>query len=209
MPLGRRRAGGQAGRRAGGPKMAHDHGLTPNSELPTTNSQLPTPNPRLQTPIARPASHRQVSAASFTLADEVAMIRLAIATALILAAPSASSEPAATTALPAGTFALAGPPWISIESPPNPFNSETRGALLVVRVYHHGEAAFYPVSGTAEGLQNGKRQSMKLEFGSTSTPGMYSLKFSRPSAGAWLLMIHVGEPGEHGQATAVVSLDAE
>jgi len=137
------------------------------------------------------------------------MIRLAIATALILAAPSASSEPAATTALPAGTFALAGPPWISIESPPNPFNSETRGALLVVRVYHHGEAAFYPVSGTAEGLQNGKRQSMKLEFGSTSTPGMYSLKFSRPSAGAWLLMIHVGEPGEHGQATAVVSLDAE
>lgn len=135
------------------------------------------------------------------------MIRLAIATALILAAPSSSTEPAATAAMPAGTLALSGPPWISIESPPNPYNSETRGALLVVRVYHHGEAAYYPVSGTAEGLQGGKRQSVKLQFGSTSTPGMYSLKFARPSAGAWLLMIHVGEDGDHGQATAVVSLD--
>jgi hypothetical protein len=38
---------------------------------------------------------------------------------------------------------------------------------------------------------------------------MYSLKFTRPAAGAWLLMIHVGEPGDHGQATAVVSLDGD
>ncbi len=137
------------------------------------------------------------------------MFRLALASALILAVPPVSSESVAMLPVPPGTFTLAGPPWISIESPANPYNSETRGALLVVRVYHHGEAAFYPVSGTAEGLVDGKRQSSKLSFGSTSTPGMYTLKYAKPESGTWLLIIHVGEDGQHGQATAVVSLGAD
>ena len=133
------------------------------------------------------------------------MLTLAAA-ALLLALPTTRPCPAA---LPVVSSQMAGPPWISIESPPNPFNSETKGALLVVRVYHHGEAAFYPVSGTAEGLVEGKRQSSKLSFGSTSTPGMYALKFAKPNSGSWLLMIHVGEEGEHGQATAVVTLGVD
>ena len=33
--------------------------------------------------------------------------------------------------------AAAGPPWISIEYPANPLDPETRGALVVVRTYHH------------------------------------------------------------------------
>jgi hypothetical protein len=134
------------------------------------------------------------------------MLRLALATALMMAAPAAPPLPCPSPEARSATV-MAGPPWISIESPPNPYNAETKGALLVVRVYHHGEAAFYPVSGSAEGLQNGVRQSVPLQFGQTSTPGMYTLKFTRPAAGAWLLMIRVGEDSDHGSATAVVSLD--
>lgn len=135
------------------------------------------------------------------------MIRFTIAAALMMAAPGLPSQPFSAMEAPPGTSALAGPPWISIESPPNPYNSETKGALLVVRVYHHGEAAFYPVSGTAEGLQSGRRQTVALHFGETSTPGMYTLRFDRPAPGAWLLLITVGEDAAHGAATAVVSLD--
>jgi len=124
-----------------------------------------------------------------------------------MAAPAVSPLPCTGREAQPASHVAAGPPWISIESPPNPYNTETKGALLVVRVYHHGEAAFYPVSGTAEGLSNGKRQSVALNFGQTSTPGMYTLKFTRPRAGSWLLMIRVGEDSDHGTATAVVSLD--
>jgi len=103
-----------------------------------------------------------------------------------------------------------GPPWISIESPANPFNKETKGALLVVRVYHHGEASFYPVTGTAEGLVAGQRQTIKLEFTGTSTPGMYALKFKKPAEGNWILVISAGsDPDKHGLVTALVSLGSD
>jgi len=104
-------------------------------------------------------------------------------------------------------MAAFGPSWLSIESPPNPYNPDTKGALLVVRVYHHNETAFYPITGTAEGLINGKRQSVALSFTQTSTPGMYALKFTRPTPGAWLLMIHIGDNPEHNEGTAMVTLD--
>lgn len=132
-----------------------------------------------------------------------------------LAAPTLAALALALCANPAAAGArtaptLAGPPWISIESPPNPFNSETKGALLVARVYHHGEAAFYPLTGTAEGMVNGKRQTLKLDFTATSTPGMYSLRFSKPAEGSWILVISVGKDrDEHGSVTAIVTLGTD
>jgi len=36
------------------------------------------------------------------------------------------------------TPALAGPPWISIELPANPYDQATRGAFLLVHAFHHG-----------------------------------------------------------------------
>ena len=132
-----------------------------------------------------------------------------------LATPAFAALALAVSALSAsadarGAPALAGPPWISIESPPNPFNSETKGALLVVRVYHHGEAAFYPLTGTAEGMVNGKRQTLKLDFTATSTPGMYSLQFKKPSEGSWILVISAGvDRDAHGSVTAMVTLGAD
>ena len=107
----------------------------------------------------------------------------------------------------ASTPAFAGPPWISLEIPANPYNETTRGAFALVRVYHHGDAAYYPVTGRAEGLINGVRQSVDLKLVSTSIPGVYAVRYEPNKEGAWLLVINIGEKDrEMGQATMLVSV---
>ena len=108
----------------------------------------------------------------------------------------------------AATPALAGPPWISIELPANPFDAATRGAFLVVHAFHHGTAVSFPIEGTAKGLDSGERRSITLEFTRTGQDGAYALRKQWPSEGTWTLVIRViqGEQGESGSATAVVDL---
>ncbi|MBA3583995.1 MAG: hypothetical protein H0W36_05600 [Gemmatimonadetes bacterium] len=101
--------------------------------------------------------------------------------------------------------ALAGPPWISIEIPANPHNSATRDALLVVHVYHHDNAVGYRVTGTAEGLVNGKRQSVRLAIAPAGTAGLYAVARPRLPEGRWILVLTL-EDGRSG-ATALVNLD--
>jgi hypothetical protein len=135
-------------------------------------------------------------------------MRRLVSPALAILALTLSTFPALADVREAPAFF--GSPWISIESPPNPYNPETKGALLVVRVYHHGEVAFFPVNGTAEGLVDGRRQTVKLEFTGTSTPGMYALKFTRPSSGNWILVISVGKDrSQQGSVSAVVTLGSD
>ena len=102
--------------------------------------------------------------------------------------------------------ALAGPPWISIELPANPYNSVTKDAFCLVRVYHHGDPAYYPVSGTAEGLVNGQRRSIKLTLIDAGMPGVYAVKYQPEATGTWALVFRVGDSDDHGTATVVVAL---
>jgi len=89
--------------------------------------------------------------------------------------------------------AVAGPPWISIELPANPFDRATRGAYLVVHTYHHELQAPYVVSGTAEGLVNGQRRSMRLEAQSTGRTGSFAIRRTWPQEGVWVLRIEVAD----------------
>src|SRR5256712_1992415 len=101
--------------------------------------------------------------------------------------------------------ALAGPPWISIELPANPYDQTMRGAFLLVHAFHHGKAMGYIVTGTAEGIVNGARQSVTLEFTETSRDGVHALKRTWPTEGTWTLVIKANQgPGD--LATAVVEL---
>ncbi|HEY7682798.1 MAG TPA: hypothetical protein VH879_09160 [Gemmatimonadales bacterium] len=102
--------------------------------------------------------------------------------------------------------ALAGPPWISIEFPANPYNASTRDAFCVVHVYHHGDAAYYPVQGTAEGLVNGERRSVPLTLTDAGMPGVYAVRYRPETTGSWMLVFRVGAEGEYGSATALVVL---
>jgi hypothetical protein len=112
---------------------------------------------------------------------------------------------AAVLTVAASTPALAGPPWISIEYPANPFDPTSRGAFLTVRTYHHRDFQSTTVTGTAEGVVDGKRQSMPLDIRPGSQAGMYVVRWQRPAAGRWVLVINSGPVGTP-YATAVVEI---
>lgn len=112
---------------------------------------------------------------------------------------------AAILTVAASTSASAGPPWISIEYPANPFDATSRGAFLTVRTYHHRDFQSKVVTGTAEGMVDGKRQSMRLDIRPGSQPGMYVVRWQRPTAGRWVLVINSGSGGV-SEATAVVEI---
>jgi hypothetical protein len=101
----------------------------------------------------------------------------------------------------------AGPPWIAIEYPANPFDPGTRGAFLTVRTYHHGDAMAFDISGTAEGLVNGKRESVRLDIRRLPQAGMYAVRWQKPAQGTWALLISTTRDGQH-MASALVSIDS-
>lgn len=129
-------------------------------------------------------------------------------TRLILGAlVAALSAPASPVVPPAPVF---GPPWISIEHPVNPYDQTTRGAYLVVHAFHHGTPTGFPVTGTAEGLVNGQRRTVKLEFKSTSRTGAYALARQWPSEGTWSLVITVAQgPGDGVSAIVDIGTSGE
>lgn len=107
----------------------------------------------------------------------------------------------------AATMAFMGPPWISIETPPNPFDAGSRGAFLLVHSFHHGTPVSNPISGTAEGIVDGARRTIALEFGNTSRPGVYALRKQWPDRGVWTLVVGVTQgDGESNTAKAVVEI---
>ncbi|MGH7548447.1 MAG: hypothetical protein ACREMM_09755 [Gemmatimonadales bacterium] len=101
--------------------------------------------------------------------------------------------------------ALAGPPWISIELPVNPYDQSMRGAFLLVHAFHHGTPMGFLVTGTAEGIVNGERRSVKLEFAETARAGVFALKRMWLGEGTWTLVIKVNQ-GPDDAATALVDL---
>lgn len=104
--------------------------------------------------------------------------------------------------------AIAGPPWISIELPANPYDRASRGAFLLVHAFHHGEAIDAIVTGTAEGIVNGERRSIKLEFSPAGREGVRALRKMWPDQGVWTLVITASQGPEDG-ATAVIVLGAD
>lgn len=101
-----------------------------------------------------------------------------------------------------------GPPWISIEYPVNPYDASTRDAFLVVHAFHHGSPMAFPVSGTAEGLVNGQRRSITLEFQKASRTGEFALRKQWPDQGTWTLVIGVAQ-GPEDRVTAIVDLASD
>lgn len=109
--------------------------------------------------------------------------------------------------LTAFSTALAGPPWIAIEYPANPFDRASRDAFLTVRTYHHGQIMAKTLTGTAEGVVDGKRQTMRLDIRPGSQTGTYVVFWQKPATGRWVLVINSGNQGIV-DATAVVEISA-
>jgi hypothetical protein len=112
----------------------------------------------------------------------------------------------ASLSLPA-TLVAKGPPWISIELPANPWDRETKDAFLVVHAFHHGTPLPLPLTGTAEGIVDGKRRSVPLTFERTSRQGAYAMKNTWGNSGRWVLVITVTQGDQDDIAQAVVKID--
>lgn len=112
--------------------------------------------------------------------------------------------------LSARTAVVAGPPWISIETPVNPYDASTKDAYLLVHAFHHGTPTSVPVSGTAEGMVNGERRTVALQFTPTSREGAFALKKQWGDAGVWTLVITVHQhEGDVAQALVEIGTDGE
>jgi hypothetical protein len=96
------------------------------------------------------------------------------------------------------------PPWLSIESPVNPFDASTRGTVFLVHAAtHDGTPELSALSGSAEGLVAGSRRTIALTLTATSHPGVFAVRKQWPSEGTWLVRITLAS------TTALVSLDAK
>jgi hypothetical protein len=104
-------------------------------------------------------------------------------------------------------FAAFGPPWISIETPANPYDAASRGAFLLVHAFHHGTPVSFPVSGRAEGIVKGERKTISLALKPTSRPGVYALHKQWTDDGVWTLVLSVTQgEGDGNTVSAVVDL---
>ena len=82
------------------------------------------------------------------------------------------------------------PPWVSIESPANPYDPTTRSAAFLVHALSfENTPATRGVAGTAEGLVGGVRKTLPLRLDTTSHPGVFAVAKQWPSEGTWLLRI--------------------
>jgi hypothetical protein len=107
-------------------------------------------------------------------------------------------------AAPSSTRVIKWPPWLSIESPVNPWDPASRGVAFYVRtMLRDGVSNASDVTGTAYGLVDGKRQTVPLEFNATSRPGVLSVRRSWPAEGAWVLRVSLLT------TTALLTLDRE
>ena len=110
------------------------------------------------------------------------------------------------------TPALAGPPWISIELPANPYDRASRGAFLLVHTYHHGNEVGATPSGTAEGVVGGQRRSVPLRFEQTSRTGVFALRNLWGGQGIWTLVIGMkrsDHPKDQVQALVEIAASGE
>jgi len=114
---------------------------------------------------------------------------------------------AASSLALAAASPIFGPPWISIEAPPNPFDATSRGAFLVVHTYHHADVVASGVTGSAEGIVSGTRRTIPLVFDTTTRRGTYALRKQWPNDGTWMLVINTG--GRAQGVTALVDISAQ
>jgi hypothetical protein len=110
--------------------------------------------------------------------------------------------------LVAATPVFAGPPWISIELPGNPYDAAARDAFLIVHAFHHGTPVEYPVAGTAEGVVNGRRTTIPLSFEKTSRAGAFAVRKQWTDGSPWVLAFTVTQARDD-VASAILSIGAD
>jgi hypothetical protein len=108
--------------------------------------------------------------------------------------------------------AMFGGPWISIETPVNPYESSTRGALFLVHTWVHGTPVDMPLVGWAEGLVDGKRRSVQFTLTRSAHTGTFGVQRQWGEKGIWTLLVTAMPQAENKwriQAAVDIGADGE
>ena len=107
------------------------------------------------------------------------------------------------------TPAHAGPPWVSVEYPSNPFDRATRGSLFTIHTYHHGLPMQFPVTAFAEGIVNGRRQTIALSVAETGRTGVLVVNGTLPAGGSWVIAANMTDSETSSIATALIAISSD
>ena len=105
------------------------------------------------------------------------------------------------------TQAVAGP-FFRLEIGPAVADTsagKVKNAVLLVRPLACDDAASVVVTGTAEGIVAGARQSVPLKLARLATPGVHAVSRQWPE-GRWVLNLTATCPGRNATASAIVPL---
>jgi hypothetical protein len=101
-----------------------------------------------------------------------------------------------------------GGPWMSIETPVNPYDSAARGAAFVVHTFHHAVPTTLEVEGRAEGLVNGQRRTVPLLL-SAARAGTFAVRNVWGTNGTWSVVLIATQPAPRASIEAVVDIGAD
>ena len=101
-----------------------------------------------------------------------------------------------------------GGPWMSIETPVNPYDSAARGAAFVVHTFHHAVPTTLELEGRAEGLVDGQRRTVPLSLRAARV-GTFAVHNTWGTKGTWSVVLIATQPTPRGSIEAVVDIGAD
>lgn len=108
----------------------------------------------------------------------------------------------------AAVAAYAGGFYIELGTPSANTEAKAKNAVLIARLTGCHEAEKAKIEGTAEGMVNGKRESIPLKFVPLSIAGMYAVERQWPAEGTWIVRLVGTDAGRHTSVLFKVKGDA-
>jgi hypothetical protein len=96
------------------------------------------------------------------------------------------------------SVALAGGVQLRADVSKTPRNFKKGEAVLQVTTLNCGTPKTLPLEGRAEGVVNGRRQTVPLKVTKTGAVGVYDVAAQWPAEGRWVLIFTTREYGQHG-----------
>lgn len=112
-------------------------------------------------------------------------------------------------ALATATLLLAGGFALQIGKPSANPEAQAKGAVLVVRGYACHDPEKTTVTATAEGIVNGKRETIPLKLIPLSAQSTFALTRQWPLEGKWVITLLETNPNFNGQPSAIVRVDGD
>lgn len=137
------------------------------------------------------------------------MIRFRAMHAAMLATLGGATLMLSAATSPSSSAWFKGGPWISIETPANPYDASVRGSAFVVHTFHHAVPTEMQLDGRAEGLVDGHRRTVPLTLSKGAQTGSYGVRNEWGTKGTWSVLLTATQPNPKVSIQAVVDLGTD